>query len=156
MAATVLHFGPDKCKRVLVLRSAGYSVDVCLSLTEFRSALKERAETHAVLVTERPGKERHEVVIFTREYSHAGLVLFDNTYDGAEEGEFDLIIPPQMAPEDWLRGIAAVIERSRVLTARSTAIREQSAQLKKDSEIVDDNPYLSAKGQTGSEPRQSG
>src|ERR1700747_1580281 len=54
LAATVLHFGSDKCKRVLVLRSAGYSVDVCLSLTEFRSALKERAETHAVLVTERP------------------------------------------------------------------------------------------------------
>ncbi|MBV8113322.1 MAG: hypothetical protein JO300_01170 [Silvibacterium sp.] len=136
MTATVLHFGPDDCKRVLVLRSVGYSVDLCLSISEFRSVIQQRADADAVLVTERPGRKRQEVVTLTREYSHAGLVLFDSSYDGAVEGEFDFVVPPQMPPEDWLQKIADVIERSWALKVQSTAIREQSAQLKKDSEMV--------------------
>jgi hypothetical protein len=136
MAASVVHFGTDECNRILVLRSVGYSVDACPTLTEFRCFLQREGEADAVLVPSRPAIEVHQVVTLTRKYSHARLVLFEGIYSGADVREFDLVIPLQMGPEEWLRRIAAVIEQSRALNAKSTAIRDRSAQLIKESEIV--------------------
>ncbi|HYK37422.1 hypothetical protein [Alloacidobacterium sp.] len=136
MAARVLHFGPDNCNRLLVLRSDGYSVDPCFSLREFRSLLEQGADLKAVLVAAPPDMERRQVVTLTREKSHAGLVLFDSSCSGVAEREFDLVIPPLMRPEDWLRQIAGLIEKSRVLIATATAVREQSARLRKDSGVA--------------------
>jgi len=135
MAAKVLHFGTDTCNRLLVLRSVGYSVDACLSLTEFHTIL-ESSDPDAVLVASRPSLERRQVITFTREHSRAGLVLFDSSYYGSEEGEFDLVIGPQVTPEEWLRQIALLIEQSRVLKARSRTVRERSSQLIKASEVA--------------------
>ena len=135
MAARVLHFGTDTCNRLLVLRSVGYSADTCTSVVEFHSAL-ELSDPDAVLVGSRRKVERLQVVTLTREHSRARLILFDNAYGGLDEGEFDLVIPPLMHPEEWLRKVAEAIEQSRALNARSTAIRERSAQLVKGSKTV--------------------
>jgi hypothetical protein len=135
MAARVLSFGMDDCNRSLVLRAAGYEVGRCCSLIDFRIRIRERPDAEAVLVAEEPGTNRREVVTLTREHSQARLILFDNSNVSADEAEFDLIIPPQMPPDEWLRQIASAIEQSRALNATSAMIREQSALLKKDAEI---------------------
>jgi hypothetical protein len=71
----------------------------------------------------------------------AELILFDSFYSGAKwwGEEFDLVITPQTRPEEWLRQIADLIERSHALMARSTVIRERSARLIRDSEILREN-----------------
>jgi len=133
MAATLLHFGTDNCQRLLVLRSAGYQVEVCESLPEFRTSLERNADANAVLIASLLSVERRRVVTLTRENSNAGLVLF-GSYSG--EREFDLVIPPLTDPEDWLQQIADLIQRTRVLNASAIAIREKSALLRKDAEIA--------------------
>jgi len=135
VAAKVLHFGRDDCNRLLVLRSVGYSVDVCASVTEFRPLL-QKVDTDAVVVTGGPSRERHQIVTLTREHSSARLILFDRSYSAVDEGEFDLVIPPLMDPDEWLLKIADLIERSRSLKATSTVIRERSARLIRDSKAV--------------------
>ena len=135
MAAKVLHFGTDDCNRLLVLRSVGYDVEFCPSLVEFPPLL-QRSDPDAVLVTGRPNRERGQVVTLTRELSHARLILFGSSHSVAGDGEFDLVIPPLMHPEEWLQQVSSVIERSRTLTATATVIREQSVLLRKDSEIA--------------------
>jgi hypothetical protein len=136
MAARVLCFGTDDCNRSLVLRQVGYEVDRCPTLLEFRALIPKRADADAVLVSEAPSRDRREVVTLTRKHSDARLVLFNTSYPGADEGEFDLIVPPLMSPEEWLRGIAALIEESRALMAKATMIREQSAQLVRHTKIT--------------------
>jgi hypothetical protein len=80
--------------------------------------------------------EHREVISITRKNTHAGLILFDPFYSSAYKPEFDLVITREMHPEEWLRGIAAVIEQSRGLNERSRVIRAQSAQLIRDCELV--------------------
>jgi hypothetical protein len=115
IAAKVLHFGADDCSRMLVLRSVGYSVDLCPTVEDFHSMLQKRADADAVLVTTGPAGERQQVITLTRAHSHAPLVLFNPSYDYADVGEFDLVIAPLTRPEEWLRKIATVIEQSRAL-----------------------------------------
>jgi hypothetical protein len=122
MAASILCFGTDYCKRSLVLRQVGYQVDRCSSLIEFRTLVDERPHTDAVVIMERLTSDRRQVVTLTREHLRARLVLFDNYYDHIDEGAFDLIVPPLMPPQEWLRMIAELIERSQNLFAASTAI----------------------------------
>ena len=136
MASTLVHYGTEYCNRLLVLRAAGYSVDACSSVREFRASLEQRAALKAVLVAARPDTERRQVVTLTRENSHAGLVLFDSTCSDGEERGFDIVIPPQTRPEDWLRKIAELIAKSRSLNAAATTIREQSALLRRDAQIT--------------------
>ena len=140
MAAKVLHFGPDVCHRLPVLSRVGYDVEICPSLVEFPPLL-QRAYPDAVLVTDRPNSEhrhseRHQVIAFTREHSQARLILFDSSYSVSDEEDFDLVIPPLIHPEEWLRQIAAVIERSRALNAASAATRKHSTLVVMDAQIT--------------------
>ena len=98
IAARMLHFGTDDCNRLLVLRSVGYSVDLCSTVEEFHSVLQKRTGADAILVTGgRPVRECRKVIMLTRERSQAPLVLFNTSYDYADEGEFDLVISPSHA-----------------------------------------------------------
>ena len=132
IAARVLHFGTDDCNRLLVLRSVGYSVDLCPTVEEFHSLMQKRTGADAILVAGVPVRERRQVVTLTRERSHAPLVLFNTSYDYADEGKFDLVIPPSHAPgrvagEDRRhdRDQAAL----RVLATSSSAIRRSTERL---------------------------
>jgi hypothetical protein len=127
----VLHFGTDDCNRLLVLRSVGYSVNLCPTVEEFHSLMQKRTGADAILVAGVPVRERRQVVTLTRERSHAPLVLFNTSYDYADEGKFDLVIPPLTRPEEWLRKIAATIDQAafRVLATSSSAIRRSTKRL---------------------------
>lgn len=127
IAARVLHFGTDDCNRLLVLRSVGYSVDLCPTVEEFHSLMQKRTGADAILVTGVPVGERRQVVTLTRERSHAPLVLFNTSYDYADEGKFDLVIPPLTRPEEWLRKIAATIEIKRLFASWQPLARQSGA-----------------------------
>jgi hypothetical protein len=113
MATRVLCFGMHDCNRSLVLLQVGYDVNRCATLIEFRDFITQRPDVHAVLIAGGPTDDRRQVVALTREHSHACLVLFDNSYDRPDEGEFDLIVSPLSPTKNWLRQVADLIERSR-------------------------------------------
>lgn len=133
MAATIVHFGEDTCFRLPVLRSAGYSVEACGSLDVLSSLLD--LETEAVTL-EAPAALVRQAATLTRRRCGASLVLFRNESGLIEADGFDLVIPALTAPEDWLREIAALLERSRAIRADSQALAQLSASLRDDSAAV--------------------
>jgi hypothetical protein len=89
--------------------------------------MQKRTGADAILVTGVPVRERRQVVTLTRERSHAPLVLFNTSYDYADEGKFDLVIPPLTRPEEWLRKIAAAIEIKRLFASSQPLARQSGA-----------------------------
>ncbi len=113
MAARVVHFGYDECRRLLVLHMAGYAVDDCPSIRKLRSVLQEPGQTSAVLFTGQDEKERKEAVTLARAQSCAPLILFETCNAPGDESDFDLVIPPLTPPQEWLAKIAATIQQRR-------------------------------------------
>ncbi len=113
MAARVVYFGCDECRRVPVLHMAGYAVADCPSILKLRSVLQEPGQTSAVLFTGRDEKERKEAVTLARAQSCAPLILFETCNAPGDESDFDLVIPPLTPPQEWLAKIAATIQQRR-------------------------------------------
>ena len=113
MAARVVHFGCDECRRLLVLHMAGYAVDECPSILKLRSVLQEPGQTSAVLFTGQDEKQRKEAVTLARTQSRAPLILFETCNAPGDESDFDLVIPPLTPPQEWLAKIAATIRQRR-------------------------------------------
>jgi len=111
MAARVVHFGCDVCRRLLVLHMAGYAVDDCPSILTLRSALQDTSQTAAVLFAGQDETERREAVMLARSQSSAPLVLFEMSNAPSDEADFDLVIPPLTPPHEWLAKLAATIEQ---------------------------------------------
>lgn len=109
MAARILHFGQDECNRVIVLRSAGYSVEACPSLPNLDAALRKDAEPDAVVFSERHAPARHNGLTLVRSGSSAPVILFEHTLYYPDEPEYDLVIPNLTPVQEWLDRIAAII-----------------------------------------------
>jgi hypothetical protein len=135
-ADRVLHFGPDICNRLLVLRGVGYVVDDCLSVKEFGSALQESADHRVILLAESSKKERRDALAIARSLSLAPIILFDNLNTGESEKDFDLVIPPLTRPEEWLEQVAARIAEFRTLLANSAEMPERSLLLRRRCETL--------------------
>jgi hypothetical protein len=134
MAARILHFGTDDCKRINVLRGAGYDIDTCSSLTTLDTALQDRPEPDAVVIPGVvPTPARHRAVTLVHSRSSAPLVLFESGICCPDEFEFDLVIPTFTPAEEWLETISQIIEASRALHAQSISIRERSAKLSRET-----------------------
>jgi hypothetical protein len=143
MADRIVHFGTDACHRLLVLQDAGYAVNDCHSILELRSALEERHQTAAIVMTGSPGTvgrtAGRTAVRLARSCSHAPLILFRDGNDEGDKSEFDLVIPALTPPSEWLEAIATVIERCRALCADSKSLREPSALFLQHSRAVRQN-----------------
>jgi len=127
----------DECNRVLVLRNVGYLVEDCPSINDVRSAFQQGIEPEALLFSKSYAVERGEAVLLARSScSQAPLIRFEDMDDAGDEPNFDLVIPPLTTPGAWLQAVAATIERSHILQARSIAIRERSDLLRRQSEIL--------------------
>lgn len=111
MAANVLYFGPDECKRVRVLESAGYSVREYHKIEELKSALESPSQPAAVVVSdvERPYAHPLVEIIHSRVRS-APVIIFPSRNEPELEESADLVIPPLTPPEEWLREIAELLE----------------------------------------------
>jgi hypothetical protein len=128
MAATVLHFGIDECNRVLVLRHAGYLVDDCPSINQFRTSLNRGIQPEALLFSKSSQVERQKVVTLARSsFLRAPLIRFEDMNDRKDDQNFDLVIDPLItAPAMWLQEIAATIERTHALRANFVEITKRS------------------------------
>jgi len=113
MPAKVIHFGLDDCHRLMVLRSAGYTVDECRSVLQLREMLETGEVPDAVLISDCEGVSPLEAVTLARTFSPNPLILFRSTNLTYEDGGFDLVVPCLTPPAVWLSEVDAVIEKSR-------------------------------------------
>jgi hypothetical protein len=128
MAARVIHFGPDDCHRLMVLQSAGYVVEDCLSLGQLRASLAGD-EACAVLLSDGDGVAPEEALALARDCSSAPVVLFCGTNRDYEDAAFDLIVHSLTRPEVWLCEVDALIAKRRVPDGRLTAFSTKSGRL---------------------------
>ena len=127
MAARVIHFGQDDCHRLMVLRSAGYSVDDCGSLMQLRARLATGASAEALLMSDAGGVEPDEAIALARTRSSLPVILFRSTNLAYEETGVDLIVPCLTPPEIWLDEVEALIAKSRIVSAKPEGLRDPSA-----------------------------
>src|ERR1700680_5076279 len=117
MAARVIHFGPDDCHRLIVLRSAGVSVDACNSLGQLWVSLTAGGEADAVVMSDADGIAPEEVVSLAKTHSSAPVVLFRGTNRVYEDSRFDLVVHTLTPPEVWLSEVNTLIAKGRILRA---------------------------------------
>jgi len=133
MAARVIHFGPDDCHRLMVLRSAGYAVDGCASLAQLRASLQAGGEADAVLMTEGDGVAPEDAASLAKSCSSAPVILFSGTNRAYEGAAIDLVVHSLTPPEVWLNEVDALIAKSRVLGGNLAALSQKSAHLREES-----------------------
>ena len=133
MAAKVIHYGADDCHRLMVLRSAGYSVDECHSLVQLRDRLARGAQPDALFLSDTEGVEPIEAMALARTQSSAPVILFRSTTLAYEDTGVDLIVHTLTPPEVWLEEVDALIEKCRASRAKSQALIQRSAQLRRES-----------------------
>ena len=133
MAANIVHFGIDNCCRLLVLRSAGYTVDDCPSVARLSLIFEQRDGADAVILSDGKRDETREAIEISRSCSSVPIILFESSDNDSDKSVFDLVIPLLSSPGEWLQRIAATIEQSRTLLAQSKLVREQSSLLLSDS-----------------------
>lgn len=115
MPARVIHFGPDDCHRLMVLRSAGYTVEDCRSLVQLRDTLETGDVPDAVLMSDGAGVSPEEAAAVARTHSSNPVILFRSTNLAYEDGRFDLVVPCLTPPEVWLNDVDALIGKRRAL-----------------------------------------
>jgi hypothetical protein len=113
--ARVIHFGPDDCHRLMVLRSAGYAVENCDSLRQLGMSLSGGASAEAVLMSDGEGVSALEALKVARTHSALPLVLFRSANHRYEELGFDLVVHSLTPPEVWLNDVETLIERTRAV-----------------------------------------
>ena len=136
MAARVIHFGPDDCHRLTVLRSAGFAVDDCPSLTQFRGSLLSGSHADAVLLSDGEGFAPEDAALMARNCSSAPVVLFSGTNRAYEGAAFDLVVHSLTPPEVWLHEVDALIAKSRVLGERLATLSRKSTRLREESALA--------------------
>ncbi|HEX5235859.1 MAG TPA: hypothetical protein VFW25_11075 [Silvibacterium sp.] len=112
MVARIIHFGPDECRRLLVLRSSGFTIDECPSLSQLRSALENKIQPVAVIISETRLCGPADAIALIRAHTRAPLILFQNMAPSYSESDFNLVIPVLTHPTEWLHRLRAVIELS--------------------------------------------
>lgn len=126
MGTRILHFGQDGCNRLMVLRSAGYAVELCSSLSDLDSALHIDTDPAAIVMSDMHGSTPREAVTFVHSQSSAALILFRHPDYSTDECDFDLVIPNLTPVREWLSKMAATIEKSRALPASARDLRRRS------------------------------
>ena len=124
--ARILQFGEDTCHRSSVLEGAGYAVDRCHTITEFRSLLSSPKPPDAVVITEEEGAATLEAIAAE---TSLPVILFAEAEDTYPDSAFDLVIPVLTSPANWLAKIRETIEHSRVLRDESERLCNQAIQL---------------------------
>jgi hypothetical protein len=136
MAARVIHFGPDDCHRLTVLRSAGFTVDDCASLTQFRGSLLNGSHADAVLLSDGEGFAPEDAAALARNCCSAPVILFSGTNRNYEGAAFDLVVHSLTPPEVWLHEVDTLIATSRVLGGGLAALSRKSPRTLEESALV--------------------
>lgn len=133
MAARIIHFGPDDCHRIMVLGSAGFAVEACSSMNQFRASLLSGNQPDAVLLSDGDGFSPEDAAVLARSCSPAPVVLFSGANRAYQGARFDLVVYSLTPPEVWLHEVDALIAKSRLLGGRLAALSRKSARLLEES-----------------------
>ena len=112
MAVRIVHFGSDNLNRVDALKSRGYSVDECISLTQLHASLVGILPTDAVVIAENDETMADHALSLVRGASTVPLILFRDGNSHYSRAEFDLVVASDSASDAWLREIADLIASS--------------------------------------------
>ena len=115
MAARIIHFGWDDCYRLAVLRRAGYHVIEAGCTAELIAELRGRRRFDAVIIAEDPEMNLPLVLDALRKVTPTPVVLFGRSPYHLGRKHFDLVIPSLVPPTEWLRQLALVIVRYRIV-----------------------------------------
>jgi hypothetical protein len=154
LAARVIHYGADDCHRLMVLRSAGYSVEDCRSLVQLRDRLARGAPADALLLSDAEGEEPNEAIALARTQSAAPVILFRSTTLAYEDTGVDLIVHSLTPPEVWLPDVDALIEKCRASRAKSEALIQKSAQMRHESAPAREH-FPAERGRSSREPERN-
>jgi CRP/FNR family transcriptional regulator, cyclic AMP receptor protein len=129
MVSRLIHYGVDEHGRIDALRNAGYTVESCSSLSEFRWVLYPGLRADAVVFTELPGEPPHNAMSLARA-QRSPLVLFQGRTPHYDRSEFDLVVHALASPTQWLFDIARLIENNACLAPGSPAQWMESPKLR--------------------------
>lgn len=118
MLARLIHFGPDDCHRLMVLRSAGYAVEECESLLQLGNTLSAGDSVEALLFSDGEGISPEAALAVAKALSSLPSILFRSTTQTYEESGFDLVVPSLTPPDVWLNDVDTLIERTRATVRR--------------------------------------
>lgn len=113
MSARIVHFGDDRFNRLGPLREAGYSIDSCSTLDEFRAAVASGAPCDALTIAETESSRFECAISIARSESVAPLILFQASTQQRDSSAFSLVVPLLAPPASWIAQVAEVIERGR-------------------------------------------
>lgn len=134
MGSRIIYYGADE-SRLRILRTAGYTVQNCNSLSEFRWILYSGGRADVVAFTEAVGKAPQTVMSLARS-GRPPLVLFQCRTPHYDESEFNLVVPVLTAAEEWLGDIASLIGNTRTLLQRSFELQSTSRRLRKEAGVI--------------------
>ena len=135
MTAKIVYFGIDDFTRLRALRDAGYFVDSCASLSEFRLMLSSSGRIDAVAFTENQEPTPQNVIALSRSRIDAPLILFQGWSSHANESDFDLAVPILTPAGKWLQDVEDLIEHSRIERAKSEKLHNEIRMLGRDSHV---------------------
>ena len=123
-------------QRILVLRSAGYSVKLCPSLPFLDSALQSPEKPDAITVSGTHAPACHDAIVVVHAQCSAPIILFQQALYLSDEAEFDLVIPSftpshRMARQN--RSHHRALPRS---LPEATSIHEQSSVLREELTVT--------------------
>lgn len=134
LAPTIIHFGEDQFLRLPVLRKAGYLVQKCLSIPEFKEYLSSNRTPCAIVMAEANASSMERAISLARSRTSAPVILFPGTRRTNLEARFDLIIPALTPPREWLLDLNNLIAWSGALRSEATITQEQAARLREECE----------------------
>ncbi|HXS77966.1 MAG TPA: hypothetical protein VN753_17445 [Terracidiphilus sp.] len=126
MSRKILTFGYDACHRWAVLRVAGFTIQVCESISELRDQLMKSSCTDAVIMVEDIVSIPQEAITAAKSYFNGPLVLFEARSQVKNRDLFNLCVPILSGPSVWLPQLEALIESHSKSTAES-AVQEAAA-----------------------------
>jgi FixJ family two-component response regulator len=111
--AHVLHFGREDLHRVMVLRSAGYLVEECLTAGTLVGLIESGARADLICVSEGVELPPFEALVCARTNCVAPIVFFRTTSQTYSDFKFDLEIEPLTTPAKWLSDIGRLLGAAR-------------------------------------------
>jgi CRP/FNR family transcriptional regulator len=155
MGGRIIHYGVDEHYRLRSLRNAGYTVDSCSSLSEFKWVLYSGSRADAVAFTEATGQAPRAAMSLARN-KKSPLVLFQGWTPHYEESDFNLVVPMLTTPEEWLSDIASLIARTRRLVEDMTKLRVKSRTLCDEVAVLREQTTLEVRRAVGEKERNQG
>lgn len=132
MGGKIIHYGVDEFYRLRILRKAGYTVESCISLSEFKWVLYSTGRIDAVAFTEAEGSTPLTAMSLAHG-KRSPLILFQGWTPHYQQSDFNLVIPMLTSVDQWLGDIASLIERTRHLVQESSKLRTKSRILREET-----------------------